>query len=70
MLICPMNSHKNKVAVFGLGETVQHVKDKRYGYLHDVAPIQFTERGDSALRLSCSRILPAGTPATRLQLTV
>lgn len=35
---------KAKVAELDLAETVQHVKDKGYGYVYDPAPIEFNER--------------------------
>lgn len=42
-----------KVAALGLEDAVQQVKRDGYGYIHDLAPIEFTERlREAVLRLS------------------
>jgi len=48
---------KKKVAALGLEESVQQVKENGYGYIHDLAPIEFTERLREVV-LSLSRTIP------------
>ena len=50
------DEHQARVDELNLGETVEHVKEHGYGYIHDAASSEFVER----LRETIMRIVRGG----------